>query len=429
MRHYDAPNPELVDDYLAEGTFARRPGIPDTPEAHAALETATKKLDALMDTEDFCYRFMHIDEYREIMQSKEYGGEVIVNNPSGKTDRSEQPLPFREFAGQRKKAMDGSNRNPLFWAHFGRRKTDWGTSTALIENQNDFIGFYNRCRREATLADARAQNMDKESLAAKKFRDYLKKAADDRPEQLEKLRNPSRRSSIEMQAIEQFSWSKIVEVALHWDESQKEQAKLSESITRHYGSHAEYILRVASERAAELADENELFKPIGKDRIVHKRETLDADVEEYNALVGPYEKNVYMERFFGRNNIDRLAVFLQDPKSVPMRDVITILSHVQRERPGEAWKQYMVLVVFGEDALNEGKQSSWGMVTSARKLRSFATKPDDPGDSVLAVMSLVPNKEITHELIATSLAGNSFAHAVLDQNGNLQFPSKKNALR
>lgn len=472
MEKYDAPNHNFFKDYLTEGRFTERQEPPDTPEIKEAMEIASRKLERLLDSDDFCYRYMSIEEYREIMKTGHYEGEVNVNNPqkrvsiygertsSRSAEDDDPPLSFREFVAQRASAMIDGGRGREFWANEARDATDWEWSTASIHTQNFLVGLYKRAHSAVGLDDSAQKGLDRRTLTNRKFRDKL-----------EGMVTWLREDAAKIEKFQdQFAEVKVIDVAMTRTDAEKEFIDLQEEILHAFGEHAHPIIEMANKRAKQLADSNKFFSEYyrrhfqnvegewvicGLEEIVFMRgpkfsiKTADGkcvvynndresnsgwifplpvkteeELEGYLKLIERYEYLQYQNYFFGEDHIRLIQKFMDEPQSVPIRDVIHTISLVQRGQSGIEWKQYMLLAVFSRAVVGDSGGYKWGTLKD-EGVSYMNREKLNPGDHFLAAISLLPNKELSNELVATSAHGGAFAHPVFDHNGRMVFPKKR----
>ncbi len=336
-----------------------------------SIEVAKTKLDKISDP-NFCQygvRYMNIDEYRDMIKLGRFKGEVSFDNFNFEDPSDIKSKPFLEKIRHISK-VNGSERSPDFpyWEGVTRRRTKWDHNSRHIGKNRRYI------------------------LEFKDIYDQEKNVIGDHNTDGHDL-SPQKRAAMSFFLEHKQEAQSIIDIYknLLIDFETNKKTILARGVSE-IDFNALFItyntykgLKVDTFSETDISFVNEIFSKY-------------QDIASVNDLDKAFSSIVKTKRTIDTNelNVAALEEIIESPELLyekgGIRKLINGLTfeslHDTREDQNE---QYHVAVYFDQKAI--GEQDSFGM----RNWRYLETPDKNPGDGILAVVSLIGEKELNED--------------------------------
>lgn len=344
-----------------------------TPEEVESEKKATEKLKVLMnpDFRNFGIRFVTAEEYRATMADKKLlPREVFVFR---KGHRFTDSHPYHSFDFVEPNFQEF---NKVLVEHpqsVPMSLTDWDHNIFDIKNAKEFLW----CLRTA-------------------YAKAKKETADDPRPIREKTMAECRKGVLEWW---ERSYSNRISNLL---EAFKVVKKVEEM-------EQEIILLEKDERTKDEGS----YQHYQKKYLLNYIQGIKPNIDKYKAIIGEENWEIFNQFYFNENWLN------EDPKNV--RKLFNAASYGLEKTQNKEKRQYHIALVYDLPALTEVQYTG---------ARPWATvKKKNVGERLLGAVSLMPNQELSREMISASSKAQEFAHPVFDSRGYVRYPKTKESAK
>jgi len=342
-------------------------------EIEYSESVAREKLSKIENPEfkDFSVRYVNLEEYKRILETGEFDGQVILHGQS-------DGRPFVDF----KK-----------WARWGIDRTNWvnisGVSVGVADNLISIIKSVEHEHKD-----------------------------EDRDVKLEKIRN----SFLEMiNRMRHYPFRDNVE----FDTLEKNVAEtVGGSVVKDIKN--EFQNYIKDKQGSFIWDKASDFIDNFSER--HPAIILN---EEENDKLNQYLLNLVEELRFGRSNINIFFKLKNNPEYIKekgaLRKITNALTYLQDSEMMTESRQYEIALII-DDAVfgfkTGGDQmwdESWG---SFKASKNASLSAEERKKGLLAAISIMPLKELFEEMKDLEKGIGDFAHPIFDNKGRLKWPEK-----
>ncbi|MEK7464076.1 MAG: hypothetical protein AAB610_03085 [Patescibacteria group bacterium] len=320
---------------------------------------------------DFSVRYVNLEEYKRILETGEFDGQVILHGQS-------DGRPFVDFKN---------------WARWGIDKTNWvnisGVSVGVADNLLSIIKSVEHEHKD-------------EGKDAK-----LEKIRDSFLEVINRMRHYPFRDNVEFDTLEK-GVTEIVGSSMVKDIKNEFQNYIKDK-------QGSFIWDKASDFI---------------DNFSERHPSIILNDEEKERL-NQYLLNLVEELRFGRSNINIFFKLKNNPEYIKekgaLREIVNALTYLQDSEMMTESRQYEVALilddaVFGFKAGGDQMwDESWG---SFKASKNHGLPTEERKKGLLAAISIMPLKELSEEMKGLEKGTGDFAHPIFDNKGRLKWPKK-----
>ena len=379
---------------------------------------AREKLTRIMseDFRDFAVRFVNFNEYQEIMQNKKsHGGAVYAPRFKSENDGSKIKPTLREYLEKCKQRT---------WMQTIREEVDWPQGGMSTEMYNHLLGLLRKAKNEVKETEQNSKDYRVDVL--KKMRELLEPELneeyafrEDAPKHYEDVLDIMDLTRHEYDIFFIAEWFTQIEEEINKYEEETElllgeipwleiSSLISKDLTRGNNSYFNNKVGLSEMqllgRYALPTSVEEKISSYSLDKNKKERATdLINKICSYKLLI---------ESFGGKDSVELVKKWLDDPNSVELRSFIKIVSYTQMQ-PNEE-NQYNLALIIDSNAIN---------LKDDRIDRNWGSLPKEAfKESILGVISIMPDKEMINNIITTASKAGEFSYPVFDSKINVRFP-------
>lgn len=348
--------------------LAHLPEKESNNETHAE-SIAQAKLEKLLadDFSDFAIRFMNFSEYEELLQNKQFRGGNAYSPKRGRMTEYVKPPTFKEYLEEAKEKG---------WERKIPDDVDWPQGTMSLGMYDDLM----KALRAAKHSVNREEH-DKEK--------YI-------PTVLSEMRNRLNEAIYrEKYYKDPQDTGRNIPFAEHYDDL--------DYIDQTYDIF--FFAFVLPEIQQIIDSKKESLKTAQGE----ESQKLSREISQWITY-----KDENIKKFGGKENLDLIRKWFDDPKSVKLRPFINAAANGQTSFIEE--HQYQVALVIDSKSFRKGESniSDWGGIKIGGSL-----------ENILGAISLIPDKSWIQKITEQSKASGDFSHPVFDNKGVIKFPKQK----
>jgi hypothetical protein len=383
----------------------------NSKESHAE-SIAQAKLERLLadDFSDFAIRFMNFSEYEELLQNKRFRGGNAYSPKRGRVTEYAKPPTFKQYL------EEGREKG---WQRKISDDVDWPQGTMSIFTYDDLMKILQEAKNSVTRENVNKEdytpkilNEMRSRLNAEIQNERLYRDPLDTGRNLPFAEDPEFYDYIKQEYDIFFFAFSLPEIPEIISSKKKDLKALLK------GKGAQEILDFTD---TVPEDYNFYHKNAYVDRLSKKIISLNIEPslqeevltvsKELSHWIAFMNKNI--KKFGGKENLDLIRKWFENPESVELRSFINAVVSGQIHWIEDL--QYQVALVIDSKGFrkNESKISDWGGVK--------------PGSikNILGVISLIPGKEWLEKITQKAKNSEEFSHPAFDNKGVVKFPKQK----
>ncbi|MEK7609493.1 MAG: hypothetical protein AAB470_00015 [Patescibacteria group bacterium] len=316
-------------------------------------------------------RYVNIEEYRHILQTGEFSGQVILH---GQFDGE----PFTKFKD---------------WARYGIQRTNWGNVSGVSVGVADNL--------LTQIKTIEKDNKDQERDAKlEKIREVIIKMMDRMLSQ--PYSDSDRIGERENKAVAIFTETVLNQIKDDFQKYTREKDGFS------FTKQRDYMYKFP-----------ERFPNISLN-------------DEGKKVLDQYLLSFSEELRFGRANIDIFFKLKNDPNYIKepgaLRDIVNAITYLQDNNLTEESRQYEIALILDDKTFgfkSEGGYMSYETWGSFEGSNNKNLPPSEKIKGLLAAISIMPLKDLYQEMIDLEKGSGELAHPVFDNKGQLRWPTKQ----
>lgn len=362
----------------------------DASKKEWAENIAREKLDKIMDEKfrDFAIRFVGIDEYKDIVKENYIRDQEVFVVQKGYRDPNKSPN-FSQYLEKSKKKG---------WVKTAYSQTNWEFSTKGMDEHKELSDHLKKAHAEA---QTQHETKDIKVNTIKKLRDYL-------------LDPESDFNKKELSIV-----SGMLMAGRHYMKNKNELEELKRNLTTLTGGESDKILQLVEQRR-NLKWEDVLWE--------RKSGNLVFTEDKDNDIKKVIEQLVFIKMYFnlsgGEDKVAIVSEFIENPEDFISSDKLHKLFQALTWGEKRGNSQYQVALIFDMSAVNQVYGGYWEPLK--RYSEDDRKKPNhNPRKSLLASISVIPDREFASEISKLSAESGEWSHPVFNSNGVLLYPEKK----